>query len=164
MQNRISKYFSLKEATKSRKAIELGISNEPDDIQLGCLKQLGERILDPVREFAGGPVYCTSIFRSPEVNVAIKGSATSQHCKGQAADIDADFFEVSSNKEIFDYIKDNLEFDQLIWEFGDDDQPAWVHVSFDPYKSSQRGMILRAVKVPDEDNPEKLKTKYLPYE
>ena len=79
--------------------------------------------------FIGIPIGISSFYRSPKLNQKVKGSKTSQHIKGEAMDIDADIFGGITNKEIFDYIKDNLDFHELIWEYGDDDNPAWVHVS-----------------------------------
>mgnify|MGYP000138528115 CR=1 FL=1 len=146
----ISKHISLKEATKSNTANRLGIENFPDNDTLIQMQALAENIFEPLREHVGGPIYITSFYRSPELNKAIGGSTRSQHCLGQAIDID-DVLGNATNKEMFEYIKDNLEFDQLIWEFGNNDSPNWVHVSYNT--DNNRGNILKASK-------ENGKTKY----
>ena len=125
----ISKHISYKEATYSRTATRLGIENKPDEDQLKNMKLIAEEIFEPLRMWVGGPIKVNSFFRSPDLNKAIGGSTKSQHCKGQAIDID-DTFGKATNAEMYHWIKDNLDFDQMIWEFGDDDNPAWVHVSY----------------------------------
>ena len=90
---------------------------------------LKDSIFEPLREYVECPIYISSFYRSPELNTAIGGSKNSQHCKGEAIDLD-DVYSKVKNKVFFDYIKENLDFDQLIWEFGDDENPAWVHVSY----------------------------------
>lgn len=139
----ISKHISLKEATKSNTAERLGIENFPNNDTLIQMQALAENIFEPLREHVGGPIYITSFYRSPELNKAIGGSSKSQHCLGQAIDVD-DVLGRATNKEMFEYIKDNLDFDQLIWEFGDDNNPNWVHVSYNA--AGNRGNILQAVK------------------
>lgn len=139
----ISKHISLKEATKSNTAQRLGIENFPNNDTLIQMQALAENIFEPLREHVGGPIYITSFYRSPELNKAIGGSSKSQHCLGQAIDVD-DVLGRATNKEMFEYIKDNLDFDQLIWEFGDDNNPNWVHVSYNA--AGNRGNILQAVK------------------
>lgn len=139
----VSKHISLKEATKSNTANRLGIENFPDNDTLIQMQALAENIFEPLREHVSGPIYITSFYRSPELNKAIGGSTRSQHCLGQAIDID-DVLGAATNKEMFEYIKDNLEFDQLIWEFGDEYNPNWVHVSYNT--AGNRGNILQAVK------------------
>jgi hypothetical protein len=150
----ISAHISLKEATRSNTADRLGIHNFPDGDILVNMQSLAENIFEPLREWVGGPIYITSFYRSPELNKAIGGSAKSQHCLGQAIDID-DVLGHATNAEMFNYIKDNLEFDQLIWEFGDDDNPNWVHCSYNV--SNNRRNIYKAIK-------ENGKTKYKLYE
>lgn len=150
MEIRISKHISIKEATRSNTAERLGIDNFPDSPTLVNMQALAENVFEPLREHFGHPIYITSFYRSPELNKAIGGSSRSQHCKGQAIDID-DVIGSSTNADFFNYIKDNLEFDQLIWEFGNDDSPNWVHVSYNA--SNNRGNILKAIK-------ENGKTKY----
>lgn len=114
------------------------------------MQALAENVFEPLREHFGHPIYITSFYRSPELNKAIGGSPSSQHCKGEAIDID-DVIGESTNADFFNYIKDNLDFDQLIWEFGNDGSPNWVHVSY--RASNNRGNVLKAVK-------ENGKTKY----
>mgnify|MGYP001385777539 FL=1 len=140
----ISKHISDKEATKSITALRLGIDNTPNGNSYNNMKTLAANVFEPLREWVGGPIKITSMYRSTELNEAIGGSKTSQHCKGQAIDID-DIYGHKTNAEMFDYIKDNLEFDTLIWEFGSGDNPDWVHISYvDLEKNRKR--ILKAVR------------------
>ena len=125
----ISKHISDKEGRHSNTAIRRGIDNIPNDEQLANMKVLAEKVFEPLRSWVGGPIKINSLFRSVELNKAIGGSSRSQHCKGQAVDLD-DTFGHKTNAEMYNYIKENLDFDQLIWEFGDDSNPAWVHVSY----------------------------------
>lgn len=141
----ISKHVSLKEATKSNTAERLGIENFPDSPTLVNMQALAENIFEPLRNFVGGPIYITSFYRSPELNKAIGGSTRSQHCLGQAIDLD-DVLGNATNKEMFDYIRYNLDFDKLIWEFGSEHNPAWVHVSF-RQEEENRGEVLKAEKI-----------------
>ena len=122
---KISKYISYEEAIKSQTAERKNIDNQPDTEQTERMKYVAKSVFDKVREAMGVPLYVSSFFRCPELNKAIGGSKTSQHCLGEAIDID----HPTLNKKVFEYIKDNLKFDQLIWEFGDESSPAWVHVS-----------------------------------
>lgn len=127
---KVSEHITLAEATKSQAAIRHGIDNTPNDEQLAAMKYVATRVFEPLRIAMGNKsIAITSFFRSPEVNKKIGGSTTSQHCKGQAMDIDADVFGGMTNAEIFRYIYNHLEFDQLIWEYGNESEPAWVHVS-----------------------------------
>lgn len=148
---KLSENLSLSEVTKSQTAIRNGIDNRPSLHHQDNLMILANTVFQPLRDWYGKPITVSSGYRSPELNKAIGGSATSQHSKGEALDLDT----VSDNAKLFRYIKDNLPFDQLIWEFGDDNNPAWVHVSYSQH--GNRGDVLRAVKVNG-------KTKYLPYE
>ena len=125
----ISKHISYKEGVYSNTATRRGIENDPNDEQLKCMETIAEEIFEPLREYVGGPIKINSFFRSPELNKAIGGSGKSQHCKGQAIDID-DTYGKMTNAEMYHWIKEHLDFDQMIWEFGDDDNPAWVHVSY----------------------------------
>ena len=125
----ISKHISDKEGRHSNTAIRRGIDNIPNDEQLANMKVLAEKVFEPLRSWVGGPIKINSFFRSVELNKAIGGSSRSQHCKGQAVDLD-DTFGRKTNAEMYNYIKENLDFDQIIWEFGDDSNPAWVHVSY----------------------------------
>ena len=141
---KISKYVSYKEVTHSNQATALKIGNTPNAEQLHNLKLVCTNIFDNVREHFGKPIGISSAFRSRELNTRINGSKSSQHMEGKALDIDGDIFGGLDNKQIFDYIKNNCKFDQLIWEFGSENAPSWVHVSFN--KDGNRGQILRAVK------------------
>ena len=140
----ISKHISDKEGVYSTTAIRRGIDNTPDKEQLTNMKLLAEKVFEPLREWVGGPIPVNSFFRSPELNKAIGGSYTSQHCKGQAIDID-DTNCHKTNAEMYKFIKDELEFDQMIWEFGDDKNPNWVHVSY-VSEDKNRNRCLKAYK------------------
>ena len=125
----ISKHISYKEGAYSNTAIRRGIDNNPDSKQLQNMKLIAEKVFEPLREHVGGPIKINSFFRCPELNKAIGGSSKSQHCHGQAMDID-DTYGKMSNSDMYDWIKENLDFDQMIWEFGSDENPAWVHISY----------------------------------
>ena len=125
----ISKHISYKEGVYSNTATRRGIDNTPDDDQLSNMELVAEEVFEPLRSYVNGPIKINSFFRSPKLNTAIGGSHKSQHCKGQAIDID-DTFGRCTNAETYHFIKEHLDFDQLIWEFGDDDNPDWVHVSY----------------------------------
>lgn len=125
---KISKHISCKEATHSNTATRRGIKNEPSEKHIAAMKALAKNVFEPVRVHFDKPIRVNSFFRSGTLNKAIGGSSTSQHCKGEAIDVDAT--KGFTNKEIYNYIKDNLEYDQLIWEFGTDNEPDWVHVSY----------------------------------
>jgi len=141
---KISPNLTLAEVSKSLTATRRGIDNEPQGEHLTALINLANNVFQPIREHFGKPIFVSSGYRSPELNKAIGGSKTSQHCKGEAIDIDNDAREYPTNADIFWYIYDHLEFDQMIWEFGDDKNPSWVHVS---YKSEgNRKQVLRASK------------------
>jgi hypothetical protein len=133
----------MKEALRSNTAQRLGIDNMPDNDTLVTMQVTAQHIFEPLRNYFNEPIYISSFYRSPELNKAIGGSANSQHCKGEAIDID-DVYSKASNADFFNYIKDKLEFDQLIWEFGDNENPAWVHVSYNLGKNRMR--ILKAIK------------------
>ena len=127
---RLSKNLTLKEVVKSNTATRKGIDNTPDQWAINNLQAVADHIFQPVRDHFGVPIGVTSGFRSKELNKAIGGSKYSQHMIGEAIDIDADMYGRVTNSEIFDFIKKNLEWDQMIWEFGDDDEPNWVHISY----------------------------------
>ena len=151
----LSTNLSLAEVTRSETAKRRGISNMPTPEHIENFKKLAINIFQPIREHFGKPILISSGYRSAELNKAIGGSSSSsQHCSGEAIDIDMDGTDIT-NKQIFDYIKDNLTFDQMIWEFGTDANPDWVHVSFAANRS-QRKQILVAKKVNG-------KTTYTPY-
>ena len=138
---RISKHVSWKEGTYSRTGERLDLDNTPNEDQLKCMKAIAENIFEPLREWVGGPVKINSFFRGEPVNTAIGGSTRSQHMKGQAIDID-DTFKHKTNAEMFHFIKDNLDFDQLIWEFGTDDNPNWVHVSYVTHRDNRKKLTI----------------------
>lgn len=140
----ISKHISIKESVRSITAERLGLDNFPSNEALINMQLLAQRVFEPLRSWVEGPIRINSFYRSPELNKAIGGSSRSQHCKGQAIDLD-DTYGHKTNAEMFEYIKANLSFDQLIWEFGDDDNPSWIHVSY-VNEESNRNRILRAIK------------------
>ena len=144
----ISKHISYKEGTNSITAIRRGIDNTPNDEQLDNMVLLAEKVFEPLRVWVGGPIKINSFFRCPQLNKAIGGSTKSQHCHGQAIDIDDTYGKVA-NSEMYNYIKKNLDFDQMIWEFGDDDNPAWVHISY-VSEDENRRRCLKAFK--DKNN------------
>jgi len=114
------------------------MKNEPNEKEIANLREIAEHIFQPVRDHFGVPIYVSSGYRSPKLNRVIGGSVTSQHVRGQALDLDADVFGKISNADIFKYIKENLDFDQLIWEQGTDLSPAWVHVSYVSERENRR--------------------------
>ena len=120
------------------------IDNTPNDEQLDNMETIAEKVFEPLREWVGGPIKINSFFRCPDLNKAIGGSRKSQHCQGQAIDID-DTFGRMTNAEMYYFIKEHLCFDQLIWEFGDDDNPNWIHVSY-VSKENNRNRCLKAYK------------------
>ena len=129
MSDRISEHVSLKEGVRSHTATRLNIDNEPSSLDLINMTTIAEQVFEPLRKFVGGPIAINSFYRSPKLNSAIGGSTSSQHCKGYAIDID-DKYGYKTNAEMYYYIQQNLDYDQLIWEFGDDKNPDWVHVSY----------------------------------
>jgi|TARA_B100000073_G_scaffold314828_1_gene290286 hypothetical protein len=127
---KLTNNFSLQELLKSQTALRKGIDNKPANPGvITNLQVLCEKVLQPVRDHFGKPVVINSGYRSPKLNKAIGGSNKSQHTKGEAADIEIPGL---SNKELAEYIEDNLPFDQLILEFynGVDPNSGWVHVSY----------------------------------
>ena len=138
----ISKNFNLAELTKSQTAIRLNISNQPDEKQLENMKHLINNLIQPLRDELGLPLVVNSCLRTKELNEAIGGSLTSQHMKGEAIDIECMGM---SNKDLADTIRDNHEYDQLIYEFhGENARDGWVHVSLK--KEGNRKEVLRAYK------------------
>lgn len=150
----ISEHISYKEGVYSNTAIRLGLNNDPTKAHLTNMELLAEKVFEPLRKHVNGPIKINSFYRGPELNKAIGGSANSQHCKGQAIDID-DVYGYMSNAEMYEYIKNNLSFDQMIWEFGNSDNPDWVHVSY-VNEEANRNRCLLAYK--DENNKTKYKT------
>jgi len=147
----ISKHISYKEAVYSRTAQRRDIYNHPENDQTDNMRIIAEEVFEPLRTWVGGPIKINSFFRSPDLNKAIGGSGKSQHCHGQAIDLD-DTFGRATNAEMFDFIKQHLDFDQIIWEFGDEDNPDWVHVSYVSPEDNRK----RCLKAYKQNN----KTKY----
>jgi hypothetical protein len=145
---KLSEHLNLLEVTKSDTAKRLGIDNNPTPEHLANLKLLAENVFEPIRKHFGKPIFLSSGYRSKALNSAVPGSSsTSQHCSGEALDLDQDGKSTGvTNKMVFDYIKDNMNFDQLIWEFGTDKNPDWVHVSWES-TGKQRKQILKATRV-----------------
>ena len=169
----VSDYVTYNEVIHSNTAIAKGINNEPSDEQLELIRYCAKNVFDKLRVAAGGPVKINSIFRSYDLNVAIGGSQTSQHSVGldpekrsfgSAMDVDDGYFykdlSTMDNRDMFHWIKDNCDFDQLIWEFGSKSGPKWVHFSTRP-DGKNRKMILIAAKVEVKG---KKKTKYFYYD
>lgn len=139
---KISKHISYKEATNSNYAKEHKIENKPNDEQLENMQLIAEKVFEPLREWVGGPIKVNSFFRSEELNSGIKGSLKSSHLKGQAIDLTS--MGGKTNLEMFNYIKDNLDFDQLIWEYGRHN-PVWLHVSYKSEKNRKQVLIIKEV-------------------
>ncbi len=138
---RFSKHVSWKEGTHSNTALRRGLDNTPNEDQIKCMKEIAEGLFEPLRKWVGGPIKINSFFRGEPVNTAIGGSKRSQHMKGQAMDLD-DTFGHKTNAEMYHYIKDNLDFDQLIWEFGDDKNPNWIHVSYVTHRPNRKKLTI----------------------
>jgi hypothetical protein len=151
---KVSEFVTMAEAIKSQQAVRLGLDNKPTADQLLNMQYVAKNVFDRVRKHFGKPIAITSFFRCYALNKTIGGSATSQHCNGEAIDIDGDVLGGVHNAEIFHFIKDNIDFDQLIWEFGTNEKPDWVHVSLK--RGLNRRNILRAKKIAG-------KTYYEPY-
>ena len=137
----ISKHISWKEGTYSRTGERRGLENTPNDDQIKCMKAIAENVFEPLRAYVGGPIKINSMFRGEPVNTAIGGSKRSQHMKGQALDLD-DTFGRMTNAEMYHFIKDHLDFDQLIWEFGDDENPNWIHVSYVEHRENRKKLTV----------------------
>lgn len=153
---KLSEHLDLSEVIRSESAKRNGISNMPTEAHIANFKLLAEKVFEPIRLNFRCPIIISSAYRSVELNRAVKGSATSQHCTGEAIDVDMDGTPYGvTNKMVFNYIKEYLEFDQLIYEFGTDENPDWVHVSYES-SGKQRKQVLKAYK-------EAGKTKYKTY-
>ena len=150
----LSKNLALAEVMRSETAKRKGISNMPTPEHIENFKLLAENVFQPIREHFGVPIILSSGYRSKELNTAVGGALSSQHCTGEAIDIDMDGTSIT-NKQVFDFIKEHVNFDQLIWEFGTDSNPDWVHVSYES-TGKQRKQVLKAVKQGG-------KTSYLPF-
>ena len=142
----------MKEATRSITAFRLGIDNTPCGKTISNMKLVAQWVFEPLREWVGGPIKINSFYRSRALNEAIGGSTLSMHMRGQAIDID-DIYGHKTNKEMFNWIKENLDFDTLIYEFGNEEYPDWLHVSY-VNAEKNRNRVLRAVR-------ENGKTKYI---
>lgn len=160
---KLSENLSLAEVMRSETAKRKGISNMPTPEHIENFKKLAENVFQPIRDHFGRPIHISSGYRSAALNKAIGGAGktvngvyipSSQHCSGEAIDIDMDGTEIT-NKQVFDFIKEHLQFDQLIWEFGTESNPDWVHVSYES-TGKQRKQILKAVKKGKA-------TSYIPY-
>jgi len=148
MENKISEHLNLAEVTRSETAKRKGISNMPTTEHLENFKKLAENIFEPIRNHFNVPIHISSGYRSKALNESIGGAESSQHCSGEAIDIDMQGSSNGiTNKMVFDYIKANLNFDQLIFEFGDSSNPDWVHVSYETSGKPQRKQVLRATKI-----------------
>lgn len=132
----LSAHVTLAEFQDSSTATTHGINNKMNESQIASAKLLCENVFEPLRIYLNTPIKISSGFRSLQLNKMIKGSSTSQHTKGEAMDL-----QIGSKG--FNFIKDKLNFDQLIWEFGNDENPSWVHVSF---SSKNRKQVLKATK------------------
>ena len=137
---KLSEHLELSEVIRSESAKRNGISNMPTAEHIENFKILAAKVFEPIREHFGVPIRISSGYRSAELNKCVNGSATSQHSTGEAIDIDQDQTTIT-NKQVFEYIKDNLAFDQLINEFN----YAWVHVSYKA-NGKQRGEVWEAYK------------------
>ena len=126
---KVSEHVSYNEAIYSDTALRLNIKNEPNDYQISNMVGIANNIFEPLREYVGGPIKITSMFRNEILNRAIGGAKRSQHMEGRAMDLD-DTFGHKTNAEMYKFIKENLNFDQLVWEFGTAENPDWIHVSY----------------------------------
>ena len=136
--------MSYSEAVRSNTASRLGIDNTPTAYQLKNMQFVASEVFDKVREFLGGPLTCSSFLRGSELNKAIGSGPSSFHVHGGAIDI-KNISTTVTNAEIFDYIRCNLDFSELIWEYGSDKNPDWVHVAY--LEGDNRKMVKRAFKI-----------------
>jgi|TARA_R110002012_G_scaffold180682_1_gene346560 hypothetical protein len=141
---KISDHITYAEAIHSNTAKRKSIDNTPSQIQVDAMKLLAEKVFEPLRKWVGGPIKVNSFFRSEALNEAIGGVSSSQHCKGQAIDID-DVYGRKTNADMYHWIQMNLDYDQMIWEFGTDMQPNWIHVSY-VSEEKNRNKCLKAYK------------------
>ena len=142
---KISKHISYKEAVKSNTAMRLNIDNTPGAYEITNMNGIAHNIFEPLREWVGGPIKINSFFRCVELNKVIGGSSKSQHCQGRAVDID-DTYGHKTNAEMYEWVKENLDFDQMIWEFGTEKNPDWVHISY-VSPNENRNRCLKAERV-----------------
>lgn len=133
---KISKHITLKEALFSATAIRNNLSNIPTEEHLKAMKLVAEKCFEPLREWYGKPIRINSFYRGLLLNKAVKGSLTSQHCKGEAIDMDAGSIE--ENKKLFEWCKANLDYDQLINEYNF----SWVHISYTDKKPNRKQVLV----------------------
>lgn len=139
--NDLSKHVTYKEATSTSHAVD----NTPTAEQLDRMIALCENVFEPLRIWANEPIKVNSMFRSAKVNKLIGGAKNSQHCANDGSAVDIDATGKKTNADLFHYILENLPFDQLIWEFGNDTNPDWVHVSFCKDRPNRK-QVLQAYK------------------
>lgn len=138
---KISAHITFEEATVSPTALRLGINNEPNEAELTAMRLVAELCFEPLRKWYGKPIKVNSFFRCSELNTAVKGAKNSQHTLGEAIDLTGGSKE--ENKKLFDWAKDNLDYDQLLWEFGDDTGPDWVHISYKRFGNRKQVLRIR---------------------
>lgn len=142
----ISANISTAEAFKSAEAIKRGIDNTTnDETIIANMKHVATNVFEPLRKHFNRPIGITSFWRSKLLNKAIKGASNSQHLTGEAMDIDAEVYGGLSNAEIFHWIKENVEFDQLIWEFGNNIAPDWIHVSLKRIGTNRKEILIAKI-------------------
>ena len=141
----ISEHMTYAEGTYSFTGKQMSLKNDPSPATLKVMQFTAEKLFEPIRNHFGSPIQILSFYRSPAVNKAVGGAEDSQHVTGEAMDISGTKYGLD-NSDIFGYILVNLKFDQLIWEFGTDDEPAWVHVSYSS-TGKNRMQVLKAKKV-----------------
>ena len=135
---KISEHISFKEATHSQTANKFGFENKPNKDHIKNMETLAEKVFEPLREWVGKPIKVNSFYRSEKLNSKIGGALSSAHLSGLAMDITS--MGGKSNLEMFHYIKENLDFDQLIWEFGN--EPVWLHVSYKNKKDNRKQVLV----------------------
>jgi zinc D-Ala-D-Ala carboxypeptidase len=140
----VSAHITYAEAIRSDIAKRYGINNYFTPAQLVNMKVLAEKVFEPLRKHFGVPIFISSFFRNVKLNELMGGVPDSQHLcnNGAAMDLDSDLYNTISNKQIFDYIKDRLDYDQLIYEgINSDGSPSWVHVSYVSKKANRHELL-----------------------
>lgn len=140
----ISRHITWDEGVHSNTAVRCCIKNIPNEKELASMRLVANEVFVPIRNHFGCPIAVTSFFRCLKLNTILRGSKTSQHKSGEAIDVNGNRLGGVTNAQIFDYVKDNLDFDQLIWEYGTDEEPDWVHFSFK--SRGNRKKVLKAVR------------------
>ena len=135
---KISDHISYKESTYSQTATQLGLNNKPKSEHIKNMEIIAEKLFEPLREWVGSPIKVNSFFRSEELNSRIGGALSSAHKSGQAIDITS--MGGKTNLEMFHYIRKNLDFDQLIWEFGE--EPRWLHIAYKNKKDNRKQVLV----------------------